>query len=97
MSILDEGFADVTAVYSLPDSYRKRLRTSNSIERLNEELRRRERVLRIFSNEESLLRLMGAVLMTSLKSSLRGMKRDRLLLLPIKPLNNGEISLSIMS
>ena len=62
MSLLDEGFADVTAVYNLPYGYRKRLRTSNSIERLNEELRRRERVIRIFPNEESLLRLMGAVL-----------------------------------
>jgi len=44
-------------------AYRKRLRTSNGIERLNEELRRRERVIRIFPNEASMIRLMGAVLM----------------------------------
>ena len=50
------------AVFSLPDAYRKRLRTSNSIERLNEELRRRERVIRIFPNEASVTRLMGALL-----------------------------------
>lgn len=37
------------------------------------------------------------VLMISLKSSLKGMKRGRLLLLPIKLLNNGEISLLIIS
>jgi len=60
--LLDESFEDVTAVFNLPGKYRKRLRTSNSIERLNEELRRRERVIRIFPNEESLIRLMGAVL-----------------------------------
>ena len=50
------------AVFNLPEKYRKRLRTSNSIERLNEELRRRERVIRIFPNEDSLVRLMGAIL-----------------------------------
>ena len=63
MGLLDERFDEVTAVFSLPKAYRKRLRTSNSIERLNEELRRRERVIRIFPNETSMIRLMGAVLM----------------------------------
>jgi len=62
-AILDEGFDDVTGVFGLPAEYRRRLRTSNSIERMNEELRRRERVIRIFPNEESLIRLMGSVLM----------------------------------
>lgn len=47
----------------LPQSYRKRLRTTNGLERLNEEIRRRERVIRIFPNRESALRLIGALLM----------------------------------
>jgi transposase-like protein len=63
MELLDSGFDDITAVFALPEPYRKRLRTTNSIERLNEELRRRERVIRIFPNEESMIRLMGAILM----------------------------------
>lgn len=63
MRLLDERFDEITAVYSLPEPYRKRLRTSNSIERLNEELRRRERVIRIFPNEASMIRLMGSILM----------------------------------
>ncbi|EQD55763.1 Transposase, mutator type, partial [mine drainage metagenome] len=42
--------------------YRKRLRTTNMQERLNEEIRRRERVIRIFPNTESALRLVGALL-----------------------------------
>lgn len=63
MRLLDEAFDDITAVYALPAPYRKRLRTTNGIERLNEELRRRERVIRIFPNDQSLIRLMGAVLM----------------------------------
>ena len=45
MALLDERFDEITAVYGLPEPYRKRLRTSNGIERLNEELRRRERVI----------------------------------------------------
>jgi len=63
MALLDDSFDEITAVYALPESYRKRLRTTNSIERLNEELRRRERVIRIFPNDTSLIRLIGAVLM----------------------------------
>ena len=39
-----------------------RFRTTNMQERLNEEVRRRERVIRIFPNDESALRLIGALL-----------------------------------
>ena len=63
METLELGFDDVMAVMGLPKKYRKRLRTSNSIERLNQEIRRRERVIRIFPNEASLIRLIGAMLM----------------------------------
>lgn len=42
--------------------YRRRLRTTNSVERLNEKIRRRERVIRIFPTRDSALRLMGALL-----------------------------------
>jgi len=61
--LLDEAFDDITAVLALPLRYRKRLRTTNGVERLNEEIRRRERVIRIFPNEASVIRLMGALLM----------------------------------
>jgi putative transposase len=60
---LEEGFEDAMAVMALPVRYRKKLRTTNGVERLNEEIRRRERVIRIFPNEESAIRLLGAVLM----------------------------------
>lgn len=62
MRVLEEGFDDVMAVMHLPEKYRTRLRTSNRIERLNEEIRRRERVIRIFPNEASAIRLIGALL-----------------------------------
>lgn len=61
--LLDEAFDDITAVLALPLKYRKRLRTTNGVERLNQEIRRRERVIRIFPNEASVIRLMGTLLM----------------------------------
>lgn len=63
MRVLEAGFDDATAILTLPERYRKRLRTTNSIERLNEEVRRRERVIRIFPNRDSVVRLIGALLM----------------------------------
>jgi len=60
---LEAGFEDAMAVMALPEPYRKRLRTTNSLERLNQEIRRRERVIRIFPNEASVVRLIGALLM----------------------------------
>jgi putative transposase len=63
VATLERGFDDATAVLALPAPYRKRLRTTNGVERLNEEIRRRERVLRIFPNRDSVLRLVGALLL----------------------------------
>lgn len=50
-------------VFSLPQSQRRRLRTTNLVERLNEEIRRRTKVARLFPNEGSCLRLVTAVVM----------------------------------
>lgn len=49
-------------VFNLPVEHQKRMRTSNGIERLNKEIKRRTRVATLFPNEESLLRLVSAVL-----------------------------------
>ena len=62
VAILERGFDDATAVLALPAPYRRRLRTTNGVERLNEELRRRERVIRIFPNRQAAIRLLGALL-----------------------------------
>lgn len=63
MAVLDEGFEDCMSIMALPSKYRIALRTSNIIERENREIRRRERVIQIFPNTESIIRLIGAVLM----------------------------------
>ncbi|MBN2428910.1 MAG: transposase, partial [Deltaproteobacteria bacterium] len=61
IACLDRGLEDSLAVMALPDKYRKRLKSTNMQERLIQEIRRRERVIRIFPNEDSALRLMGAL------------------------------------
>lgn len=63
VACLEEGFEDAMAVMALPEKYRKRLRSTNMQERLNQEIRRRERVIRIFPNDESAERLIGALLL----------------------------------
>ena len=48
-------------VFDLPENHRKRLRTTNVLERLNREIKRRTRVATLFPNEASLLRLVTAM------------------------------------
>lgn len=60
---LDEGFEDSMTIMELPSKYRQSLRTSNILERENREIRKREKVIQIFPNKESALRLLGAVLL----------------------------------
>lgn len=62
VACMEAGFEDAMAVMVLPEKYRRRLRTTNMQERLIEEVRRRERVIRIFPNDTSALRLIGALL-----------------------------------
>ena len=57
-SALPEGFA----VFHYPPSHRVRLRTTNGLERINRELKRRTRVASIFPNSASCLRLISALL-----------------------------------
>ena len=63
MQCLDEGFESVMSVLVFPESMRRFFRTSNHLERLNKELKRRSNVIGVFPNEASLLRLMGSVLL----------------------------------
>ncbi|MBG9546913.1 IS256 family transposase [Cytobacillus firmus] len=63
LAILDEGFEDTIQYMNFPEHIRIHIRSTNSLERLNQEVRRRERVIRIFPNSQSAYRLVGAVLM----------------------------------
>ena len=60
---IDDGFESSMTVMLLPVCLRRYYRTSNHIEGLNKELKRRSEVIGVFPNESSVLRLMGSVLM----------------------------------
>ncbi len=62
MDILESGLDHALTILDYPQRYRQRLRTTNLAERMNEEIRRRQRVIRIFPNEASAERLIGALL-----------------------------------
>jgi transposase-like protein len=59
---LEHAIPEALTVLSIPAAHRRRLRTTNSLERLNKEIKRRTRVATLFPNEASLLRLASAVL-----------------------------------
>lgn len=59
---LEENLPQGFTVFTLPPAHQKRLRTANALERVNQELKRRTRVARVFPNETSLLRLITALL-----------------------------------
>jgi putative transposase len=63
IGILEEGFEDAIQYMTEPVKHQLYIRSTNSLERLNQEVRRRERVIRIFPNTQSAFRLIGAVLM----------------------------------
>ena len=57
--MLDEEGEEMLGVYALPEEHRKRMRSTNMLERWFEEIRRRTRVVRIFPNRASCVRLIG--------------------------------------
>jgi transposase-like protein len=59
---LEAAFDDALAVLALPKKYRRRLKSTNMQERLNEEIRRREKVIRLFPNDQAAIRMVGALL-----------------------------------
>lgn len=60
---LEENLAEGLTVFDFPIEHRRSIRTTNSLERINREIRRRTRVIGIFPNEASCLRLVSALLM----------------------------------
>jgi putative transposase len=58
---LEEHIEECLACLSFPESHRRRIRTTNGLERFNQELKRRSRVVRIFPNREACLRLVTAL------------------------------------
>jgi putative transposase len=59
---LEDNIPEGLTVFEFPAGHRRRLRTTNMLERVNKELKRRTRVATLFPNDDSLLRLVSAVL-----------------------------------
>ncbi len=60
---MEKNIPEGLTVFSFPSAHRRRLRTTNGLERLSREIKRRTRVVGIFPNEASCLRLISALLM----------------------------------
>ena len=58
-----EGDATYDACYALPEQHRRRVRSTNALERFNQELKRRTRMMRIFPNADACLQLVSALSM----------------------------------
>ena len=58
---MEEHLPEGLTVFELPQKHRKKIITSNAVERLHEEIKRRTRVARLFANEASLLRLVSTI------------------------------------
>ena len=69
---LDTALEGGLACFAFPESHRRRIRSTNGLERFNRELKRRTRVVRIFPNPEACLRLVSAMCLEQSEEWLAG-------------------------
>jgi transposase-like protein len=62
-ALLDSRGEEILSVYQPPERHRKRMPSTNMLERVNQEIKRRTRVIRIFPKEEACVRLVSTLMM----------------------------------
>jgi len=70
--LLESECEDALACLNFPSQHRRRIRTTNGLERFNQEIKRRTSIIRIFPNQASALRLIGALCMEQSEEWLTG-------------------------
>ena len=75
--LLDEAETDVLAYMTFPTAHRAKLHSTNPLERLNGEIKRRTEVVGILPNEAAITRLVGAILLE--QNDERAVQRSRYL------------------
>ena len=85
--LMDEAEHDVLAYMSFPREHRQKLHSTNPIERLHAEVKRRTNVVGIFSNEAAITRLVGAILLE--QNDEWAVSRRYMTLESIAPLSDG--------
>ena len=61
--LMDEAEPDVLAFMTFPSEHRTKIHSTNPLERVNKEIKRRTNVVGIFPNDEAIVRLVGAILL----------------------------------
>ncbi len=62
-AVLEACGEEILAVYQLPEAHRKRMRSTNMLERVNQEIKRTKRAIRIFPNQQACVRLVSTLMM----------------------------------
>ena len=86
-ALMDEAEHDVLAYMSFPKEHRQKLHSTNPIERLHAEVKRRTNVVGIFPNEAAITRLVGAILLE--QNDEWAVSRRYMTLESIAPLSDG--------
>jgi len=75
LDTLDEGYEDAVQYYSEPPESHVHIRSTNVLERLNQEVRMREKIIKIFPNQQSAFRLAASILIDYAETLDRGNRR----------------------